>query len=191
MTRFALVLGLFLVCSAPLASAQEMTLQLDLGQTRVEFTLGATLHTVHGSFKLKRGEMRIDPVSGRAAGELIIDATSGDSGNGDRDGRMHKNILESGRYREIRLTPDRFDGKLNFQGQSRLQLHGEFDIHGSQHEITLPVTVRIQQLQLEADTEFAVPYQRWGMKNPSTFILRVEDTVRIHIHAAGRLSPLQ
>jgi len=72
-----------------------------------------------------------------------------------------------------------------------VQLHGQFGIHGSQHEITLPVKVRIREQQLDADTQFPVPYQKWGMKNPSTFILRVDDTVQIQIHAVGRLSPLQ
>jgi polyisoprenoid-binding protein YceI len=189
MTRFAPALGLVFVWNALPALAQEMVLQLDPGQTRVEFTLGDVLHTVHGTFKMKRGEMRIDPATGKATGELIIDATSGDSGSGARDSRMHKNILESGKYREITLTPDHFDGKLNLQGDSEVQLHGQFGIHGSQHEITLPVKVRIREQQLDADTQFPVPYQKWGMKNPSTFILRVDDTVQIQIHAVGRLSP--
>jgi hypothetical protein len=33
-----------------------------------------------------------------------------------------------------------------------------------------------------------VKYQEWGMKNPSTFILRVNDTVKIHVHAVGRIT---
>lgn len=100
-------------------------------------------------------------------------------------------ILESGKYTEITLTPDHFDGKLNLQGDSQVQLHGQFGIHGSQHVITLPVKVRIREQRLDADTQFPVPYQKWGMTNPSTFILRVDDTVQIQIHALGRLPPLQ
>jgi polyisoprenoid-binding protein YceI len=180
-----------LVLAALPAFAQQMALQLDPLQTHVEFTLGDVLHTVHGTFQLKRGELRLDAATGKATGELVIDATSGDSGSGARDSRMHKNILESGKYREITLTPDRFDGKLNLQGDSQVQLHGQFGIHGSQHEVTLPVKVRIQQQKLDADTQFPVPYQKWGMKNPSTFILRVDDTVQIQIHAVGRLSQVQ
>jgi hypothetical protein len=29
------------------------------------------------------------------------------------------------------------------------------------------------------------------MKNPGTFILRVDDTVQIQIHAVGRIAPVQ
>ncbi len=115
--------------------AEEFVLQLDPAQTRVEFTLGDVLHTVHGSFKLKSGSVRFDPATGRASGELVIDAASGDSGSGARDGRMKKNILEVSKYPEITLTPDRFEGSLNMQGESQVKLHGAFGIHGAQHEI--------------------------------------------------------
>jgi polyisoprenoid-binding protein YceI len=188
---FAQALYVFLVLAALPAFGQQMELQLDPTQTRVEFSLGATLHTVHGTFKPKHGTIRIDVGAGKAAGEFVIYATSGDSGNGDRDSRMHKNILESGKYRDITLTLDRFDGKLNLQGDSDVKLHGQFSIHGGQHELTLPVKVHINGQQLEADTQFLVPYQKWGMKNPSTFILRVDDTVQIRIHAVGRIAPVQ
>jgi len=181
----------FLVLTTLPALAQQMELQLDPAQTHVEFTLGATLHTVHGTFKLKSGTIQIDAGSGKAVGELVIDAASGESGNGDRDERMHKNILESGKYRDITLTLDRFDGKLNLQGDSDLKLHGQFTIHGGQHQLTLTVKVQINGQQLEADTQFSVPYQKWGMKNPSTFILRVDDAVQIQIHAAGHIAPVQ
>ncbi|MCU1332353.1 MAG: hypothetical protein JWM08_1345, partial [Candidatus Angelobacter sp.] len=40
-----------------------------------------------------------------------------------------------------------------------------------------------------ADGTFSVKYREWGMKNPSTFILRVNDKVEIHVHAVGRLAP--
>jgi polyisoprenoid-binding protein YceI len=189
--RFAHSLYVFLVLTALPALAQQMELQLDPAQTRVDFTLGATLHAVHGTFKLRHGTVWIDAGTGKAAGELVIDATSGESGNGDRDERMHKNILESGKYRDITLTLDRFDGKLNLQGDSDLKLHGQFGIHGGQHELTLPTKVHINGQQLEADTGFPVPYQKWGMKNPSTFILRVDDSVQIQIQAVGHIAPVQ
>jgi len=48
--------ALFLFCApAPLVWAQPVTAQLDPAATHVDFTLGDTLHTVHGSFRLKGG----------------------------------------------------------------------------------------------------------------------------------------
>jgi hypothetical protein len=33
-----------------------------------------------------------------------------------------------------------------------------------------------------------LPYVAWGLKNPSTFILRVSDKLDLYIDATGRLS---
>src|SRR5579863_5910135 len=80
---------------------QETVLELNPAQTRVEFTLSDVLHTVHGSFKLKRGTVRYELATGKCSGEIVIDARSGDSGSEARDKRMHKNILESDRFPDI------------------------------------------------------------------------------------------
>jgi hypothetical protein len=34
-------------------------------------------------------------------------------------------------------------------------------------------------------SHFTVPYVKWGMKNPSTFVLRVNQSVDIEIQASG------
>lgn len=173
--------------AAPLHAA-EMLLQLDPAQTHVEFTLEAVLHTVHGSFQLKRGVIRFDPVTGKAGGEVVIDAASGDSGNKSRDQRMHRNVLESSRYPQIVFTPDRVDGKLDADRPSQIQVHGTFTIHGAGHEMILPIQVQMGKEQLTASTHFVVPYVQWGMKNPSNFILRVKESVNISIRAVGHLA---
>ena len=153
---------------------------LDPGQTHVEFTLSDILHTVHGSFKLKRGTIRYDFASGKAAGEIVIDAQSGESRSQARDQRMHKNILESERYPEISFVPDRVSGAL-----PKADVHGTFRIHGKDHEMTMMVETVPAGKGLEVKTHFVVPYVAWGMKNPSTLILRVGETVMIDVRAIG------
>jgi polyisoprenoid-binding protein YceI len=171
---------------APL-SAQQTVIELDPAQTRIDFTLGSVLHTVHGSFRLKQGTIRFDPATGKAGGEVIVDATSGASGNGSRDGRMHNSIIESARYPEIVFRPDSVTGTLAGPGPWRVQVHGLFKIHGAEHELVLPVEAQVGPDRCTASTQFAVPYVKWGMKNPSTFLLRVDDRVTLEIHAAGRV----
>jgi polyisoprenoid-binding protein YceI len=170
------------------AAAETISLEFDAAATRVEFTLGATFHAVHGTFRLKRGSIRFDPATGQASGELVVDATSGASGNGTRDRKMHRSVLESGRYPEIVFTPDRVTGQFSGPAPWRAELHGRFRIHGAEHEIVLPVEARIGTDRFTATTHFAVPYVAWGMKDPSTFFLRVDDKVAIAIEAAGRVS---
>ena len=44
----------FLLSSLPLAAA-ETNVELDSSRTSIAFALGDVLHTVHGTFKLRRG----------------------------------------------------------------------------------------------------------------------------------------
>jgi polyisoprenoid-binding protein YceI len=180
-----LIAGAALLVAADVIPAQDTILQIDPAATKVEFTLGDVLHTVHGTFQLKRGNMRFDTATGRASGELVVDATSGDSGSGARDHKMHANILESGRYPEISFRPDRIIGRVALQGASHVGLHGLFWIHGAEHEITMPMEVEALDGQFNATTHFAVPYVQWGMKNPSTLFLRCNDKVDITIHTVA------
>lgn len=164
--------------------AQETVLVLDPAQTQVDFTLSDILHTVHGAFKLKRGTVRYDFATGKASGEIVIDAQSGESGSQARDQRMHKNILESGQYPEISFVPDRVAGSL-----AKANVHGTFRIHGKDHEMTMAVEAVPSGGRLQVKAQFVVPYVAWGMKNPSTFLLRVGETVTIDVHALALIQP--
>ena len=97
------VLGSLWAGVSPAASAQAKILGCDPEQTTANFTLGDVLHTVHGAFKVKRCELHFDPSSGKLDGEIVFDATSGKSGNDSRDRKMHKEVLESARYRRSRF----------------------------------------------------------------------------------------
>ncbi len=151
-------------------------------QTTVEYSVNSTLHTVHGTFALKRGTLRIDPANGRAEGELVVDASSGASGSEGRDHKMTHEILETDKYPEIVFRPDHMDGKLEAQGKSEVKLHGILAIHGKQHEITAAVEAQAVAGGYDATASFEVPYIDWGMKNPSTFILRVNKVVTVAVH---------
>jgi polyisoprenoid-binding protein YceI len=182
----------------PALRAQETVVSFDPAQTKIDFTLGATLHTVHGTFKLKSGEIRFDASTGKASGAVIVDATSGETGNGGRDRKMHREILESAKFPEIVFTPSQVKGPPDWkgltqgglQGTSQVEVSGAFRLHGQDHEMTLVVSIQTAAGgQLQASTRFSVPYIQWGLKNPSTFILRVSETVDLDIHAAARIGP--
>lgn len=176
--------------SAPsVLHAQQMQVTLDPARTEIHYTLGATAHSVHGTFRLKSGLVRYDPATGKAGGDILVDATSGSSGNDGRDSRMHREILESQKYPEIAFTPVQVKGAVNSQGSSQLEVSGTFRLHGQDHDFTMPVTIQLTGSEASASTQFSIPYQKWGLKNPNTFILRVKDTVEIDIHAVARVSP--
>ena len=178
----------FLTLVTVRAAAQEQSLQADPQHTTVTFTLSDVLHTVRGNFQLKRGALRLDPASGKLTGEVVVDARSGVSGNGMRDGKMNREVLESDRYPEIAFRPDRVDGTVALQGKSIVRVHGMFNIHGSDHELTVPADVQIFSDHWTATLHFTVPYANWGMKNPSTLFLKVGESVDIDMNVAGNVS---
>jgi polyisoprenoid-binding protein YceI len=185
--RARIGLRLFLLLAAISAWPQPSDLVLDFApaHTNVSFALGAVLHTVHGAFDLKRGVIHFNLATGAVSGEIVIDATSGHSGNNARDGKMHREILESQRYPEIAFRPVRVEGKVAAQGSSAIQVHGVFSLHGAEHEIAIPVQVEITPDHWNATSHFSVPYVQWGLKNPSTFLLRVSPAVDIDVQASG------
>ena len=185
--RYKNCLAVAAVLIAASATAQDAALQLDPAQTSVKFTLGDVLHTVHGTFHLKRGALQLTPASGKISGEIVVDAQSGESGSGMRDRKMHKEVLESNRYPDITFRPDRIDGPVSLQGKSSVMVHGIFSVHGSDHEITVPAEVEMSTGHWTATVHFTIPYAKWGMKNPSTLFLRVSDSVEVDLTTSGNL----
>jgi polyisoprenoid-binding protein YceI len=175
-------------CSAAAAQAHDLKLQFTPANTSIKFTLGDIFHTVHGSFQLKRGQVNYDLTTQIVHGEVVADATSGDSGNRTRDRRMHKEILETAKYPQIIFRPDRVEGTVS-ASISTVQVHGIFSIHGSDHELIMPVRVQVFPDHWVADTHFNIPYVKWGIKNPSTLLLRVSESVEIDVHATGTQQP--
>ena len=178
-----LAMLLALVLRLP-AAAQDAAYRVDPAQSSVKFTLGDVLHTVRGTFKLKQGDMQI-AADGKVSGQIVVDAGSGDSGSGMRDRKMNKEVLESARFPEIAFRPDRIDGAVASSGKSSVSIHGMFNIHGVDRDIIVPAQVETSGEQWTATVHFTVPYQKWGMKNPSTLFLRVNDTVEIDLLASG------
>jgi len=176
--------------SASQAAIGDAVFQLDRAETKVNFTLGATMHTVHGTFQPSRGRVEFSGASGALRGEIVVDAASGASGNVSRDRKMNSDILETEKYPAITFRPDRVEGTLAAAGDSTIEVHGIFSIHGADHELTVPAHVQINGNHWTATARFPVPYVLWGMKNPSAFVLRVSQSVDIELSATGTLTPM-
>jgi hypothetical protein len=57
--------------------------------------------------------------------------------------------------------------------------------HGVEREITVPAQVEMAADLWSATVHFTIPYAKWGMKNPSTLFLRVNDSVEIELAGPG------
>lgn len=186
------VLGLWLCVAFPLLAADKTAsavreVAVDPSKSNVQFALGAMLHTVHGRFKVKSGRVRLDVATGKASGQIVVDLQSGDTGVHERDRHMHNDVLESARFPETVFSLDRVTGKVSVEGEYNVVLNGTLRIHGQDHEITVPATVQVHEGQVIVTANFVVPYVKWGMKDPSTFILRVNDKVDVSARLVGEL----
>jgi polyisoprenoid-binding protein YceI len=145
----------------------------------------STVHTVHGTFALKGGTLHFDPDTGKAAGEIIVLTTSGDSGNSSRDEKMHKVVLESATYPDALFRPTQVEGEVAGSGSSDVKLHGVFVLHGSEHELIVPVHAEMSSGKWKAVAKFEVPYIKWGLKDPSNWLLKVKPAVQVDLDLAG------
>lgn len=187
--RAALLPALMAFLFSPAArAAQPVQITLDPAHTTIEWTLNATMHTVHGIFKLKAGQISFDPITGIANGELVVDAASAESGNRTRDEKMHRDVLETKRFPEITFLPKKLIGKAPLQGSGTVQIQGSFHIHGANHDLTLSIPVDMTGNEAKATTTFTIPYEAWGMKNPSNFLLHVDSKVQVSVTAVGRVT---
>jgi polyisoprenoid-binding protein YceI len=173
--------------AAPQPPANEIVLEIDPSQSKVHWTLESTVHTVHGSFAFKKGNLQLDKSTEKASGEIIVDAASGNSGNDGRDRKMHKDVLESSKYAEIIFRPDHVEGRIAPQGVFTVQVHGLFVLHGKEHELTVPVQAEFEGDHWTGNAKFNVPFIEWGLKNPGNFFLRVNHLVEIEVELKGSL----
>lgn len=193
-----LVLSLSLLAAAPQtlpqaapAAVSEIVLTLDPAQSQVHWTVDSTLHTVHGTFTLKSGTVHFDPGTGKAGGEIVVFAPSGESGNGSRDKRMHKEILETAKYPEVVFRPTQVAGKVGASGASDVTLSGVFSIHGADHDLIAQVHAELAGDRWRGTSKFEVPYVKWGIKDPSNFLLKVKPVVNVELEMSGQVKAAQ
>jgi polyisoprenoid-binding protein YceI len=173
--------------ASPQTPAGEIVFALDPAQSKVHWTLGTTLHTVHGTFELKKGMLHLDTGSRNASGEIVVDATSGNSGDESRDKKMHKDVLDSAHHGEIVFRPNHVEGKLSSEGTCNVLVHGVFVLLGKEHEMTVPVQADLAADHWSGAAKFSVPFIDWGLKNPSNFLLHVDHVVEIELELKGSL----
>jgi polyisoprenoid-binding protein YceI len=182
----ALALSAFAAGAASVS--QRAVVELDPERTVVAFRVAGTLHDVEGTFELKSGRIEVDPAARRAAGRVVVDASSGDSGNARRDARMRDFVLAASRYPEIVFCPTRVEGSQNPDGSFAGTLFGVLTLRGVEREIAIAVEGIEANGHVAATGRFSVPYVAWGLPDPSFFLLRVAGEVELELHVSGRLA---
>lgn len=186
LTRRVLLI-LIAVLTAAAAQAQQRVLVLDPQASRVSFTLKATGHQVEGGFALKPSRIAFDPATGIASGEITIDLTTAQTGNKSRDKDMHEEVLETGKHPLAVFRAEKIRGTVPASGSGQVTLDGTLSFHGSDHKMSLPAKIDVQNGRVKADTQFEIPYVEWGLHDPSVVMLRVAKVVSVKVQAVGAL----
>ena len=172
------------------AFAQHQTFTADPNACQVAWALGGNGHHVTGTFHVQSGTIDFDRTAHTISGSIVVAAGSGSSGEPSRDKKMNKDVLEVERYSEITFAPQKFDGAISPSGDSTIQVSGTFTLHGTPHDLTVPMQIHIDNGALTAKTHFTVPYVKWGLKDPSVFILKVAKDVDIDLTLVGKVAPV-
>jgi polyisoprenoid-binding protein YceI len=184
---FAVIATSFLFAAT--AFAQRQTFTIDPSASQIDWALGGNGHHVNGTFHVQSGSVNFDRTAHAISGSIVVAAGSGNSGEPSRDKKMNKDVLDVEHYSEITFAPQKYDGTIAPSGDSTIQVSGIFTLHGTPHDLTVPMQLHIDNGALTAKTHFVVPYVKWGLKDPSVFILKVAKEVDIDLTLVGKVTP--
>jgi polyisoprenoid-binding protein YceI len=173
---------------APAALAQHQTFVVNPDASEIKITLKTTHELVNGTFHVQSGSIEFDRSIPKMSGSVVVLAGSGKTGNGSRDKKMNKDILEVEQHATVSFEPKSCVGIIAPSGDSTIQVTGIFTLLGTPHEITIPILVHLESTTAAAKAHFVLPYVQWGLKNPSFLFWKADNDVAIELSLTGRLS---
>ena len=189
MKKLISFLPALLLLSIPVAgNAQQQKFTVDPSSSSIAFGLTGTGHEVHGTFHVSNGSVTFDRSSKALSGSIVVSAASGDTGEASRDKKMHSEVLDIAHYADVTFQPQSYEGNIAATGDSSIQVSGIFTLHGTPHTITVPMELHIDGSKMTAKGSFVVPYVKWGLKDPSIFILKVAKEVHIDLALSGTVA---
>ena len=177
------------VILAPASLAQHQTFAVNAGASEVKMTLKTTHEVVNGAFHLQSGSVEFDRRTPKMSGSVVVLAGSGKTGNGSRDKKMNKEILQVEQHATVSFEPKSYAGVIAPSGDSTIQVTGIFTLLGAPHEITIPMLIHLEGSTATAKAHFVLPYIQWGLKDPSFLFWKADKDVAIDLFLPGRLSP--
>jgi polyisoprenoid-binding protein YceI len=163
------------------ARAENLVLQFDPGQTQIHWSVRENLRVIHGTFALNRGEVALNTATGSAQGELLVDTDSIQSGNQSRDAHLKTEVLETTKYPQAFFHATQISGAFHEGANDQITVGGLFNIHGTDHPFTIPVSVQRTGNSANVTAHFKVPYVDWGMKRTGSFLWKYGKEVEIEM----------
>ena len=176
------------VILAPAVLAQHQTFAVNPDASEVKMTLNTTHEVVNGTFHIQSGSIEFNRSDPKMSGSVAVLAGSGKTGNDSRDKKMNKDILKVDQYTTVSFAPKTCTGTIEPSGDSTIQVSGVFTLLGNPHNLTIPMQIHMDGSKATVRAQFVVPYEQWGLKNPSFLIWKAENNVTIDLNLVGQVS---
>ena len=134
--------------------------------SKVAFSLGGNTHHVDGTFHVQSGSIDFDRTAQTISGSIVVAAGSGNSGDQGRDKKMNSDVLDVAHFAEISFVPKSFQGNIAPAGDSTIQVTGVFTLHGTPHDLTVPMQIHIEGSTLTAKDAFHGSLRSMGIERP-------------------------
>ena len=174
---------------APAAIAQHQTFTVNPDASKVAFSLGGNAHHVDGTFHVQSGSIDFDRTR---ANHLRLGGCRGRQRQQRRSGPGQEDELRRSRRgalcRNLLCAQELSGNRCGQRAIPPSKSAAYSPLHGTPHDLTVPMQIHIDGTTLTAKTHFTIPYVKWGLKDPSIFILKVAKEVDIDLTLVGRLS---
>src|SRR6202167_6264234 len=145
------------VLLAPVALAQQQTFVANPDASEVKMTLKTTHEVVNGTFHIQSGSLEFDRSAAKMSGSGVVLAGSGKTGNGSRDKKMNKDILEVEQHATLSFQPKSYTGAIAPPGDSTIQVTRILTRFGPPHEITIAILDHLEGTTPTAKADFVGP----------------------------------
>jgi polyisoprenoid-binding protein YceI len=178
------------------ANARILDLQVDPKASTITATVNKSLARIRGDvtvkFSITKGEIRGDPANPVATAhvDIVVDATSIDSGSDHLDRKVMHSSLQTYDYQTITFDSTRIENAVieSPGAVGTATVIGNLTLHGTTRQISVPLSVSLSpERVLYADGHTAFDYTDFGVKIPRILgIPAAEPEVTLQFHIVAR-----
>jgi polyisoprenoid-binding protein YceI len=186
------ILGLliFTLAAAGFVRAETETYTILRRLSELKFDVSAQLHNVHGESKEFTGTITGDRNDITTAHISVkLDPKSFNTQNDKRDKDMREKSLEVQKYPYIEFESKSIqaENKVLKPGQpTKATITGILKLHGLEKEISVPVTILLNDDTLTVDGSLGVVLDEYKIFRPKVLFVRLQNDVKIQFKIGAR-----
>jgi polyisoprenoid-binding protein YceI len=157
---------------------------LDRAESHVDIAVKATVDSFVARLEDFDVAITLDLESGRVESTSFhADLAAVKTGRADRDHNMSE-WLQTNQYPQVVFELKAVDRGPN----GALTASGRFQLHGQQHEIRFPITVKVSRGSTTIDGTATLDTRDFGLPIIRFWVLTVDPVVHVHFHLQGSLT---